>query len=116
MFSIVIRFLACVISIPLCAHYLPGVHMYDMYYAAMGGAGLGIIHLLLRPILKALLAVFNFFTLGLISIFLDTWLILLAIRLVPGSFSVDSFWWAAAISVVINILNELLGFIFKKRR
>lgn len=89
--------------------------MHDMYYAIMGGAGLGVIHLLLRPVLKALLAVFNFFTLGLISVFLDTWLILLAIKLLPGSFSVDNFWWAAAVSLVVNVLTELLGFIFKKR-
>lgn len=105
--------LACVAAIPLCATYLPGVHMINLQDALILGAILGLIHIFLRPIIKLLTSVFNFLTLGLLSILIDGWLIIVACDYLPNSITVDSFLWAIAISFVINLLYSLLSAMLK---
>jgi putative membrane protein len=102
------RFCGCVVAMPLCAWLLPGVHATDPTSAWMMGIVLGLLYLLLRPIAKLILTPFNCLTFGLLGFVVDALLVQLAARQMD-SFSIDSFWWALAASLVVTLLRESLG-------
>lgn len=108
MTGIALRFLACVVALPIAAWLLPGVHAATNLTAALAGLMLAGIYLVLRPIAKLILAAFNCLTLGVLGVLLDAALVLLAAALIPG-FSVDTFWWALLTSVGVNVLREAVG-------
>lgn len=108
MVGLVLRFLVTVASIPLCAEYLPGVHLIDMTQALLLGAALGVIYLVLRPLARLVLTVFNFCTLGLLNVAVDAFLVWVAAGYFDQAIQLDSFWWAAAIAGVINLLRLLV--------
>ncbi|MDD3214155.1 MAG: phage holin family protein [Eubacteriales bacterium] len=109
MFRAVLRFIVTVAAVPLCAEYLPGVHMTDWTQAAMIGAILAALYLVLRPIMRLLLKVINWLTLGLLYAAVDAWLVWTCISMMGGAVTVDNFWWAAAIALVVNVARTLIG-------
>lgn len=109
MLGAILRFIATVAAIPLCATYMDGVHMTDWTRAAMIGAILGLLYLVLRPVVRLLLKVFNWLTLGLLYVGIDAWLVWTAVSMMNGAVSVDNFWWAVAVAVVVNVARTLIG-------
>jgi len=114
--GMVFRFLACVGAIPLCVYLLPGVTATDYTYAVYAGAVLGVIYITLRPIAKLLLGVFNLFTLGLLYVLLDAWLVQLCSWAMLDKFHVDGFLWALATALIVNVARGLFGKAFKSSR
>lgn len=108
-----LRFLACVGAVPLCVYLLPGVTAADYTYAVYAGAVLGVIYITLRPIAKLLLRVFNIFTLGLLYVLLDSWLVQLCSWVMLDKFHVDNFWWALATALIVNVARGFFGKAFK---
>ena len=123
--ALIVKFLVCVGAVPLIVFLLPlvlaryaphievGVWAQSHRHAAIAGGLLGVIYIVLRPIAKLALSLFNLFTLGILYIALDACLVLLCCYLMKGTFYVASFWWALAVSIVVNALRGLLGSIFK---
>lgn len=114
--SMIFRFLACVGAVPLCVYLLPGVSATDYTYAVIAGAVLGVIYITLRPVAKLLLGVFNLFTLGLLYVLLDAWLVQLCGWVMLGKFQVDSFLWALATALIVNVARGFIGKIAKPSR
>ena len=114
--SMVFRFLACVGAIPLCVYLLPGVTATDYTYAVYAGAVLGVIYLILRPVAKLLLGVFNLFTLGILYVLLDAWLVQLCSWVMLDKFHVDGFLWTLATALIVNVSRSILGKMFKPSR
>ena len=56
----------------------------------------------LRPLLRLLLKVVNFCTLGLLYVAVDAWLVWTAAALVENSVQFQNFWWALAVAAVVN--------------
>jgi len=108
MAGILLRFGVTVAAIPLCGNFLDGVHILDMGNALLLGAILGFIYMILRPLTRLILSVFNFCTLGLINVAVDAWLVWTAVSLIENSVTLDSFWWALAIALVINTARFLI--------
>lgn len=108
------RFCGCVIAMPIAAWLLPGVHTVNGEAAWLAGIMLGIIYLLLRPLVKIVLAPFNCLTLGLLGFFVDVAFIQLAASEVAG-FHVESILWSIATSIIVSICRETLGSFAKKR-
>lgn len=108
MSGVLFRFCATVVSMPLAAWLLPGIHAASNEVAWVAGVFLGLIYLVLRPLAKLLLAPFNCLTFGVIGLAVDAGLVLLAASWLRG-FVVDSFWWALAASFVVLVLREGLG-------
>ena len=102
------NFCITVAAVPVCAQYLDGVTMITLQGALIMGAVLGAVYTVLRPFVRLILSVFNFFTLGLLYVAVDTWLVWTAARLIPNSISFASVWWAAAVSVLINAARALI--------
>jgi putative membrane protein len=111
--SMIFRFFACVGAVPLCVYLLPGVTATDYTFAIAAGAVLGVIYLTLRPVMKLVLGVFNLFTLGLLYVFLDAWLVQLCSWIMEDKFHVDDFLWALATALIVNVLRSIIGKMFK---
>lgn len=109
MFSAFLRFAVTVAAIPLCAQYLEGVHTTDWTKAALIGVILAVLYMISRPLVRMLLTVVNWLTLGLLYVVVDAWLVWTAIGMLDGAVTVDSFWWAAAIALVVNIARTIIG-------
>jgi putative membrane protein len=116
MFSVVLRFAVTVAAIPLCATYYPGVHMQELPAALLVGAVLGVFYTLIRPIMRLLLKIINFLSLGLIYIAIDTWLVWTAANMYPEALSVDNFWWLVAIAVSVNIARMVIDILTRSMK
>lgn len=102
------RFLITAAAIPLCARFMDGVTVLDLQNALIVGAGLAVVYTVLRPLMRLILSVLNFCTLGLLSIFVDAWLVQLAPRIVENSVAFESYWWALAVAACINVARTLV--------
>lgn len=108
MFGMVLRFLVTVAAIPLCGYFMDGVHVSNDMTAAMLGAVLGLIYLVLRPLTRLVLSVFNFCTLGLLYVVVDAWMVWTAAGFFTDGVELESFWWALAVAVVVNALRSVI--------
>lgn len=115
MFATLLRFGVTVAAIPLCARLMDGVHLINPDNAIVLGVVLAIVYTLLRPFLRLVLKLPNFCTLGLVYVILDAMLINWVPDLVKGSVEIDSFWWALAVSLVVNGLRTLVDLLFDKK-
>jgi len=115
MTGIALRFFACMISVPLAAWLLPGVHVQAAEAAWIAGALLATVYLLIRPLLRLLLSALNCLLLGVLGIFTDSALVLLCAHLLEG-FSVDGILWAGAAALMIGVLRTGADFLTEKKK
>ncbi len=102
------RFVITAAAIPLCARFMDGVMIMDMTNALIVGAVLGAAYTVLRPIVRLILSVINFCTLGIVSIFVDAWFITLVAGYVENSVVFESYWWAVAVALAINAARTMV--------
>ena len=102
MFATILRSLVTIASVPVCVYLMEGVRAYEPLPPIVLGVVMAAIYLLLRPLMRLILSVFNFFTLGLLNIVLDTWLLTTAASLLGNHVLFDSVWWALAVSMMIT--------------
>ena len=93
------------------AKLLTGVTIKN-YFTALGVAVvLALLNVLIRPLILLLTLPLNILTLGLFTLVINAWMIMLADSLVEG-LKIKSFGWALLYSLIIALLNSLLLFIF----
>ena len=102
MFATILRSLFTIASVPVCVYLMEGVRAYDPVQPILLGAVMAAVYLLLRPLMRLILSVFNFCTLGILNIVLDTWLLTTAATLLGNHVLFDSVWWALAVSLMIT--------------
>jgi putative membrane protein len=68
---------------------------------------LGVVNTFIRPILLIVTLPINFLTLGLFTLVINAFMVLLADYFVTG-FSVESFTWALLFSLVLSIISSVL--------
>ncbi len=103
----ILRFLVTAAAVPLCGYFMNGVTVLEYGSAILVGLILAAIYTLLRPLLRLVLAVINFCLMGLVNVAVDAWLVWTVAGLVENSVVFESFWWALAVSLVINVLRTL---------
>lgn len=108
MIPAIFRFVITVAAVPLCAEFMDGVLVVDLTNAIIVGLILAVIFTVLRPVMRLILSVINFCTLGLLYVAVDAWLVWTAAGLVENSVAFESFWWALAVAVVINVARTLV--------
>jgi len=101
------HWLVYAIAILLTSYLLPGVRLQGFGAALVTALVLGIINAVIRPILLFLTLPINILTLGLFTFVINTLLILLTSRLVPG-FEVQNFWWALLFGIILSVINFIL--------
>lgn len=93
------------------SYIVRGVNLKN-YWTALGVAiVLSILNLLIRPFIILLTLPLNILTLGLFTLVINAWILMLADKLIDG-FSLDGFGWAVLFGLVISILNTLLLVLF----
>jgi len=96
----------------ITAYILPGVHVENYLVALIVAVVLGIVNTLVRPILVFFTLPVTILTLGLFIFVINALLIMLVSNLVPG-FTVKSFWWALAFSLVMSVVSGFLNSLAK---
>lgn len=97
-------------SVAITASLLPGVSFSGLLPLFLATVVLGIINVLIRPLVTLITLPINVLTLGLFGVFVNGLFVLLAARIVDG-FTVASFWWALAFSVVLTVVHWFLHFL-----
>ena len=112
MFAALLRFAITVAAIPLCARFMDGVVVLDQQNALIVGGILAVVFTLIRPLMRLLLSILNFCTLGLLFVAVDAWLVNTAAGFVENSVRFESFWWALAVAIAINAARTLVDAFF----
>lgn len=109
LFSIIIS----TVSILILAYLLPGIAVSGLVAAIITAIVIALVNSVIKPILTALTIPITILTLGLFLLVINALMIMLADYLV-GGFDVANFWWALLFSILLSIVNTLLGSAFKE--
>lgn len=105
--KIILHWLASSLAVFITAYILPGVEVSGFMSAFIAALIIGILNAFIRPILVILTLPITILTLGLFTLIINAFLIMLASRIVTGFF-VDGFLWALAFSLVLSVVNSFL--------
>ena len=93
------------------SYLVRGVQLKN-YWTALGVAVvLAILNLLIRPFIVLLTLPLNILTLGLFTLVINAWILMIADKMIDG-FSLDGFGWAVLFGLIISVLNGLILFLF----
>ncbi len=109
--NILIQWLINALAVYATAHILSGIHIKSFGAAILVALVLGLVNALLRPVLVFLSIPFIIVTLGLFLLIINALLLQLSASIV-GGFTIDSFWWAVAGSLVISLISWALSSLF----
>lgn len=106
--GIIVRLLISALAVFAGAYILPGVHVRNFTTAIIVAIILALLNAFLKPVLVILTIPVTVITLGLFLLVINAVIILLCAKLVDG-FRVDGFWYAMLFSVVLSLINAVLG-------
>jgi putative membrane protein len=96
------------LAIIFTAYILPGISVDDFLTGIVIAALLALLNLTIKPVLIFLTIPITLITLGLFLLVINAFLVVIAALIVPG-FTVDNFWWALLFSVILSLVNSILG-------
>jgi len=105
---LLIKWLIMAVSIVISAYLIPGVKVSGFFAALWVALFLGIVNILIKPILILITLPINIITLGLFTFVINAFLILLGSSVIKG-FDVGGFWVAVLFSIVLSLINYVLG-------
>lgn len=88
----------------------PAVRLDNFFACVLAGAVLTVINLFIRPFLILIALPLNFLTLGVFTLVINTWMLMLADLLV-GGIHIPGFWPAFVIALLISSANLLLNYL-----
>lgn len=111
--NILVQLILGGIAVIISEYLIPGVEVSSFFTAILVAALLAILNITIKPVLIILTIPITFLTLGLFLLAINALIILMAGAIIPG-FTVDGFWWALLFSLVLSLVNALLGVSFGK--
>ena len=102
------RLITSTLAIIIVAYFLPGVHVDTILTAIVLAVVLAFMNSVVKPILILFTLPITIFTLGLFLLVINAIIILLATKVVHG-FHVDGFGWALLFSIILSLVNSILG-------
>lgn len=106
--KIIINLLVTALIVFLLANFLPGIHVDGFGSSIIVVIVLAILNFLVKPILQIITIPITILTLGLFLFVINALIILLCSSLV-GGFTVDGFWPALLFSLVLSIVQSIVG-------
>ncbi|TGE39066.1 phage holin family protein [Desulfosporosinus fructosivorans] len=97
------RVLVSTLAFFLAAQFLPIVAATPLHFL-WAGIVLGLVNLMIRPVLIILTIPLNLITLGVFTLIINTWMIMLTSGLLPG-FYVPGFGVAFLVGLMVSIAN-----------
>ena len=107
-FGILLQIVVAGLAVIITAYILPGISVRDFFTGIVIAALLALLNLTIKPILIFLTIPITLITLGLFLLVINALMVLLAAEIIPG-FGVDGFWWAVLFSIILSLINSLLG-------
>jgi putative membrane protein len=95
------------LAVGVASYVVPGVRVTGIWSAVAVAVVLGILNTVLKPILLILTIPINILTVGLFTLVINTAIVLLTGKIVPG-FIVAGFWPAFIFSIVLWLVNWFL--------
>ena len=96
------------LAVLFTAYLLPGISVDDFLTGIVIAALLALLNLTVKPVLIFLTIPITLITLGLFLLAINAFLVIIASSIIPG-FTVDGFWWALLFSLILSLVNSLLG-------
>lgn len=103
----ILHLIVYAVAIAIAAYLLPGVSVSTPAAVIVLAVVLSIINAIIRPVLLLLTLPLSILTLGIFTLFLNAFLILVAARLVPG-FEIASFSSAFLFGIVLALVHMVL--------
>jgi putative membrane protein len=110
--KLVLNLVVSIASILIADYLLPGVTVSGVVAALVLAVVLAGINLFIRPVLTILTLPLTIITLGLFSVILNTLLIMLAGKLVPGV-TISGFFSALLFGFVLSLVHAVFKFLKK---
>ncbi|HBM45375.1 MAG: hypothetical protein UT05_C0011G0019 [Parcubacteria group bacterium GW2011_GWF2_38_76] len=104
-----LHLLARAIALMVTAFILPGITLTSFWIAIVLAVVLSALNIFVKPIILLLTLPINLITLGLFTLVINAFIIMIASSLVPG-FYVGGFMLALMFSIVLAIVNMALEF------
>ncbi|OAT87120.1 phage holin family protein [Desulfotomaculum copahuensis] len=104
MSRLVLRIAANSLALYAAALVVPAVVLNDIWAGLLAGTVLTVLHVLIRPFLLLVALPVNLITLGLFTLVINTWMVMLTNWIVAG-FAVPGFWPALAVSLLVTLFN-----------
>jgi putative membrane protein len=117
--KVVVRLLVTLVvsalAVWVTARLVPGVVVDGLSGVLWTALAMGIINTCVRPIIKIFALPITILTLGIFSVVINAFMVLLVDYFVDG-FHVNGFWWALLFSVVLSVVNFILLPLYPKKQ
>ena len=102
------QILISALSVLVTGYLMPGIKIDGFSTALVVAVVLALLNVFLKPVLVLLSIPATIFTLGLFLLVINAVIILIASKMVDG-FHVSGFWAALFFSIVLSVINAILG-------
>ena len=106
--GIILQIIISGLAVVITAYILPGISVEDFFTGIVIAALLALLNLTVKPVLIFLTIPITLLTLGLFLLVINALIVIIAAEIVPG-FVVEGFWWAVLFSLILSLINSLLG-------
>jgi putative membrane protein len=105
--KLVLKVIGNIAAFYCAAKLFPAIYLGSMETALWAGMILTGVNLLIRPLLFLITLPVNLLTLGLFSLVLNTWMVMLTDKFLSG-LQIPGFWLALATAVIISVCNMVV--------
>lgn len=102
--NILIRLIINTLVVVAIAYVLPSVQIDNYMAAFVAALAIGVVNSVIKPILVLLTLPIEIVTLGLFTLVINAFLIMLVAYIVPG-FSIGGFWAALIFGIIFSIVQ-----------
>jgi putative membrane protein len=104
--KLLIQIIANVAGFYCAVQILPAIKIDNPETVLWAGLILAAVNLLIRPLLFLITLPVNFLTLGLFTLFINTWMVMLT-DILLGSLYISGFWLAFLTALIVSAFNIL---------
>jgi putative membrane protein len=105
--KLLLKIIGNMVAFYCAAKLFPVIYLNGMETAVWAGLILGGVNLLIRPLLFLITLPVNLLTLGLFTLVLNTWMVMLTDKFLPG-LEIPGFLLALATAIVVSICNMVI--------
>ncbi len=110
---LVFRLFVNAFAVMVATYLLPGVHVEGYFAAFVVVIVLGVLNSFVKPVLHFFALPITIVTLGLFSLVINAFVVMLADFFVRG-FAVEGFWWALGFSLLLSLISSFLNSLSNK--
>ncbi|MFA5385275.1 MAG: phage holin family protein [Eubacteriales bacterium] len=105
---LVLKIIANTFALYAATLVLPAAVLNGVWAGLLAGTVLTLLNILIRPFLLLITLPVNLITLGLFTLVINTWMVMLTDKIIPGV-TIPGFWSALAAALLVTLANLLLN-------